>query len=184
MKTLVGSAVLMAALATGGIPVVMATVAQTDRAVQEVRAEQAVRIRSAAEPRTFPVEDPDEAAEKAATTPDDEADERAEGRVEARGKPEGKGPAKPADKMADGKPGYGPPAHARSVHNRTGTTPGRAGEKGIGLGPVHGKAMRAWADCVSDQAGKDAEDFDPEAVCGTKPTPPGHAKSKLASPKQ
>lgn len=45
-------------------------------------------------------------------------------------------------------------------------------------GASHGEAMRAWAKCVSGQAGKDAEGFDPEAACGAKPTPPGHLKQK------
>lgn len=129
MKMLVGTAVLMAALGTGGIPAVLSTVAETDRPAREVRAEQAV------------------------------------------------GPTKPADKDADGKPGYGPPAHARSVHSRS-DHPGRSGRGGAMVGPSHGAAMRAWARCVSGQAGKDAEGFDPESACGVKPTPPGHLKQK------
>lgn len=178
MKMLVGTAVLMAALGTGGIPVVLSTVAQTDRVVQEVRAEHAVAVPT--EGRWAErAEDSADEAEKAA------ADERAEKRADARhedGGADGRGPAKPADKDADGKPGYGPPAHARSVHNRS-DHPGRSRRGAALVGPSHGEAMRAWAKCVSGQAGKDAEGFDPEAACGAKPTPPGHLKQKATTKK-
>ena len=101
----------------------------------------------------------------------------------------GQGPDKPADKNADGKPGYGPPAHASSRHN--GDKPAkqdRAGERGkagnagahgkemSALGRAHAAAMRDWAACVSEQPGNQAESFDPEAACGDKPAPPGHLK--------
>jgi hypothetical protein len=179
MKMLVGTAVLMTALATGGIPVVMSTVAQTDRAVQEVRAEHAVAARPTEARQAERAEDLADEAENAA------ADERTEKRAAARHEDKGadrKGPAKPADKDADGKPGYGPPAHARSVHNRS-DHPGRSGHGGAMVGPSHGEAMKAWAKCVSGQAGKDAEGFDPEAACGAKPTPPGHLKQKATTKK-
>ena len=108
------------------------------------------------------------------------------------------GPDKPADKNADGKPGYGPPAHASSRHN--GDKPakpdradekgdrgeagerGKAGEAGAhgkemsALGRAHATAMRDWAACDSEQPGNQAESFDPEAACGERPTPPGHLK--------
>lgn len=186
MKMLVGTAVLMAALGTGGIPVVLSTVAQTDRAVRDSLAEQAMDAGAAearAEQRADEPADEaaDEAAEKSARG------ERAEKRADAlRGASgadgAGRGPAKPADKDADGKPGYGPPAHARSVHNR-GDHPGQSGRGGAVAGPSHGEAMRAWAACVSGQAGRDAEGFDPEAACGVKPTPPGHLKQKATTKK-
>lgn len=180
MKTLVGTAVLMAALTTGGIPVVMSTVAQTDRAVDEIRAEQAVRVGSEDHSDLRSDEDAEKVAEKTAA-PADETARRT--KAEGRGKAPDKPAKKSTDKLADGKPGYGPPDHARSVHNRTGTMPGRAGRNGVGLGPVHGKAMRAWAACVSKQPGKDAEGFDPESVCGAKPTPPGHLRQERPSPR-
>ncbi len=120
-------------------------------------------------------------AEKSA--PDERAEKRADALRGASGADgAGRGPAKPADKDADGKPGYGPPAHARSVHNRS-DHPGRSGRGGALVGPSHGEAMRAWAKCVSGQAGKDAEGFDPEAACGVKPTPPGHLKQKATTKK-
>lgn len=185
MKMLVGTAVLMAALGTGGIPVVLSTVAQTDRAVRDSLPEQAVDAGAAearAEQRAD--ESADEAADEAAeTSAPDRAEKRAEAPRGASGADgAGRGPAKPADKDADGKPGYGPPAHAQSVHNRS-DHPGRAGRGGAMAGPSHGEAMRAWARCVSGQAGKDAEGFDPEAACGAKPTPPGHLKQKATTKK-
>lgn len=186
MKMLVGTAVLMAALGTGGIPVVLSTVAQTDRAVRDSLPEQAVDAGAAearAEQRAD--ESADEAAEEAAekSAPDDRAEKRADALRGASGADgAGRGPAKPADKDADGKPGYGPPAHAQSVHNRS-DHPGRSGRGGAMAGPSHGEAMRAWAKCVSGQAGKDAEGFDPEAACGAKPTPPGHLKQKATTKK-
>jgi hypothetical protein len=186
MKMLVGTAVLMAALGTGGITVVLSTVAQTDRAVRDSLPEQAVDAGAAearAEQRAEESADEtaDDAAEKSA--PDDRAEKRADALRGASGTDgAGRGPAKPADKDADGKPGYGPPAHARSVHNRS-DHPGRSGRGGAMVGPSHGQAMRGWAKCVSGQAGNDAEGFDPEAACGAKPTPPGHLKQKATTKK-
>lgn len=206
MKVLVGTAVLMSALATGGIPVVMSTVAQTDAAVEEIRAEQSVRAGSADDRTDAPSDDAsegpaDDAAEKAAELAERLAEERAEARAEAREKRAAKDKARSADKgsvkgwdkgwatsggrdKSAGKPGYGPPEHARSIHNRGESMPGRSGRNDPGLGRLHGKAMRAWAACVSEQPGKDVEGFDPEAACGEKPTPPGHLKHGPASPKR
>lgn len=206
MKVLVGAAVLMSALATGGIPVVMSTVAQTDAAVEEMRAEQSVRAGSSDDRTDAPSDDAsegpaDDAAEKAAELAERLAEERAEARAEAREKRAAKDKARSADKgsvkgwdkgwatsggrdKSAGKPGYGPPEHARSIHNRGDSMPGRSGRNDPGLGRLHGKAMRAWAACVSEQPGKDVEGFDPEAACGEKPTPPGHLKHGPASPKR
>lgn len=214
MKVLVGAAVLMSALATGGIPVVMSTVAQTDAAVEEIRAEQSVRAGSADDRTDAPSDDAsegpsddasegpaDDAAEEAAELAERLAEERAEARAEAREKRAAKDKARSADKgsvkgwdkgwatsggrdKSAGKPGFGPPEHARSIHNRGESMPGRSGRNDPGLGRLHGKAMRAWAACVSEQPGKDVEGFDPEAACGEKPTPPGHLKHGPASPKR
>lgn len=206
MKVLVGAAVLMSALATGGIPVVMSTVAQTDAAVEEIRAEQSVRAGSSDDRTDAPSDDAsegpaDDAAERAAELAERLAEERAEARAEAREKRAAKDKARSADKgsvkgwdkgwatsggrdKSAGKPGFGPPEHARSIHNRGGSMPGRSGRNDPGLGRLHGKAMRAWAACVSEQPGKDVEGFDPEAACGEKPTPPGHLKHGPASPKR
>jgi hypothetical protein len=85
-----------------------------------------------------------------------------------------KGPAKPDDRLADGKPGYGPPAHAKSRWLAAQGKPGSQGPKMSALGRAHGAAMREWATCVSSHPGRDAKDFAPEKACGAKPVPPGH----------
>jgi hypothetical protein len=109
--------------------------------------------------------------------PDQAASTRSDGDGPGRPpKAKDKGPAKPEDKTADGKPGYGPPAHARSRHNgpHGRGEPGSHGQKMAGLGRAHGEAMRNWASCVNSHPGKDGKDFAPEKVCGSKPVPPGH----------
>ena len=111
----------------------------------------------------------------------------------------GEGPPKPADKNADGKPGYGPPAHARSSHNVAKpressrqdspedsrddradrpdkVKPNEHAKEMSALGREHAEAMRAWGACVSEQPNAEAEGFDPEGACGARPTPPGHLK--------
>lgn len=87
-------------------------------------------------------------------------------------KDQGKDPDKDQDKESGEKtkgPKDGPGARWSD-----GVPPGWAKAQGHKAGRTpHGWAMRDWAHCVAGAAKPEGETFDPEAACGTRPTPPG-----------
>lgn len=96
----------------------------------------------------------------------------------AMGKAHGRSTTKAKDKAKDKAKGAGEGPKGlkdgRGPRWSQGRPPGLAREKGPGADRTpHGWLMRDWAHCVAGADKPKGQRFDPEAVCGTRPTPPG-----------